>query len=227
MMAKGSWKNPWALSGPFFVALFVWGLILGGVLSSASFPMPGAPPSEVARYYAENRAAVLAAGSLQVLSSLALFAFASRVTAFVNSAVGRGGALARAVSGGGVLAATLLLTSALLGLVLALADGELGLGLVGTLRRANFLTGGTLHVASLGLLVGAGSIAARRAKAVPRWVPWLGIAAAALAIASLASLVWFPATYLIPLGRLLSFVWCVAVGLVLALGGHREAVAGG
>jgi hypothetical protein len=57
------------------------------------------------------------------------------------------------------------------------------LGFVDTLRQASF-TGGTLHGASLGLFVGATSIAASRAKALPRWISWLGIL-------SLASLVFF------------------------------------
>ena len=43
------------------------------------------------------------------------------------------------------------------------------LGFVDTLRQASF-TGGTLHGASLGLFVGATSIAASRAKALPRWI---------------------------------------------------------
>jgi hypothetical protein len=34
----------------------------------------------------------------------------------------------------------------------------------------NVLSGGTLHVASLGLFVGATSIAASRAKALLRWI---------------------------------------------------------
>ena len=125
------------------------------------------------------------------------------------------------------MAVVFLLASALLGLVLALTAGGLGLDLVGTLRQMNFLTGGTLHVASLGLFVGATSIAARRTKALPRWISWLGIVQATLAVLSLASLVFFPAALFILLGRLLGFVWCIGVGIVLALGRQRDAVVGG
>lgn len=224
-MAQRRWKNPWALGGVLFVALFVWGLILGGVLSSAPFPMLGASPVEVARYYDENRTSVLAAGSLQILSSLALLVFVAPVVALVHETAGKSGPLPALTSVGGRSAAGFLLASALLGLVLALTAGGLGLDLVGALRQMNFFTGGTLHVASLGLFVGTASIASREAKALPRWTSQLGILAAALAMLSLASLIWFPATYLIPLGRLLSFVWCVAVALVLALGRRRGAVA--
>lgn len=89
----------------------------------------------------------------------------------------------------------------------------------------NFLTGGTLHVASLGLFLGATSVAARKTKVLPRWISWLGIGAAALAILSLASLFLFQATILIPLGRLLSFVWCIGVGVVLAFSRQRDTAA--
>ena len=227
MMDRRRSRDPRALGGLLFVALFISGLILGGALSSAPFPMPGAPPQEVARYYDENRTAVVAAGSLQILSSLALLVFASGVTAFVRRTAGGRGTLPALTSVGGLSAAALLLASALLGLVLVLASEGLGLDLVGVLRQMNFLTGGTLHVAALGLFVGAASIAARRAKALPSWISGLGIVAGALAILSLASLFWFPATILIPLGRLLLAVWCVAAGLVLALGGQHDTSVGG
>ncbi len=225
MMARRRSRDPRALGGVLFVALFISGLILGGALSSAPFPMPGASPQEVARYHDENRTAVLAAGSLQVLSSLALLVFSSSVTAFVGRTADGRGALPALTSGGGLSAAALLLASALLGFVLALAPG--GLDLVGVLRQMNFLTGGTLHVAALGLFVGAASIAARRTKALPSWISGLGIVAAALAILSLASLFWFPATILIPLGRLLLAIWCIAAGLVLAFGRQRHTGVGG
>lgn len=220
-------RNPWALGGVLFAAFFIAGGILGGMLTAASLPLPGAPAAEVARYYEDSRTAVLVLSLFHVLSATSLFVFVAPVAAFVRRTAGESSALPWLTSGGGVLAAVLLLASALLGLVLTLTAGGLSLDLVGTLRQMNFLSGGTLHVASLGLFVGAASIAARRAKALPSWICWLGLVAATLAILSLASLVLFPASVFIPLGRLLSFVWSIAVGLVLALGRQREAVAGG
>jgi hypothetical protein len=145
----------------------------------------------------------------------------------LRALIGDRGALPRLASGSGVLSAALLLARALLGLALALTVSGLSLGFVDTLRLANFLTGGTLHVASLGLFVGATSIAARSAKALPRWISWLGMVQATLAILSLASLVFFPAALLILLGRMLGFVWCIAAGIVLALGRQRKPVVGG
>jgi hypothetical protein len=83
------------------------------------------------------------------------------------------------------------------------------------LVRLIFLAGGPAHVASLAPFVGAGSIAALRTKALPRWIPWFGIVAAAISLFCLVSLIWYPASIFIPLGRVLSFVWSVAVSVVL------------
>jgi hypothetical protein len=174
------------------------------------------------RYFTESRTAALVVASAQVLSALSLLVFVAPVATLVRRVAGERGALPGLTSGGGILSAGFLLVSALLALALALTVSGLSLGLVDVLRQANFLTGGTLHVASLGLFVGATSVATRRAKALPRWVCWLGQVQAALAILSLASLLFFPAALLILLG----FVWCIAVGILLALGGQRQTGAG-
>jgi hypothetical protein len=208
-------KNLRALSGVLFVAFFISGLVLGGVLAFMPLPMPDAPVAEAARYFKNNRTTVLAGSSLQALSAVSLFVFAACVAAFVRRAAGKSGALPRLVLGGGVLAAAFLLLSAFLSVALVPVAAGGSLGLVGTLRELNFLAGGPDHIPLLGLFVGVASIAALRAKALPRWTYWIGISAATLSLLSLTSLLWFPATLLLPLGRLLTFVWSVAVSLVL------------
>ena len=226
MAASKRQRDLWALSGILFAAFFVAGDVLRGVLASGALPLPGAPAAEVARYFTDSRTAVLAVALCQVLSAVSLFVFVSPVASFVRRIAGERRALIGLTSGCGVLSAVLLLACALLGLVLVPVAAGGNFALVDALRQANFLTGGTLHVASLGLFVGATSIAARRAKALPRWISWLGIVQATLAILSLASLAFFPAALFILLGRMLGFVWCIAVGIVLALGRSRDVVGG-
>jgi uncharacterized membrane protein YhaH (DUF805 family) len=126
--------------------------------------------------------------------------------------------------GAGILSGLFLLASAILALALTQAAAGGDPTLVGTLRSLNFLTGGTLHVASLGVFVGAASVAARRVGALPGWIAWLGILQALVSVLSLASLVFYYAALFILLGRLLGFVWCVAVGVALAVG-RRPALA--
>ena len=50
---------------------------------------------------------------------------------------------------------------------------------------------------------------------LPRWVALVGLAAAAVSILSITALLWEPATLLLPLGRVLSYIWIV-VSLLLA-----------
>lgn len=226
MTVSSTQKNRWALGGVLFAAFFIGGDFLRGALANGPLPLPGAPVGEVVLYFTESRTAALAVSSAQVLSALSLLVFVAPVATLVRRVAGEKGAMPGLVSGGGILSVGFLLVSALLALALALTASGLSLGLVDALREANFLTGGTLHVASLGLFVGATSVAARRAKALPRWICWLGIVQATIAVLSLASLLFFPAALLILLGRMLGFVWCIAVGIVLALGRQRKAGAG-
>ena len=216
-----------ALSGVLFAAFFIAGDILRGVLASTPLPLPGAPASEVARYFDESRTAALAVGIVQSLSAISLLVFAGCVVAVVWQATRGGSALPRLTAAGGALAATCLLVSALLALTLVPVAAGGDLGLVGALRSLNFLTGGTLHVAALGLFAGAASLAARRARALPGWICWLGIVLAVPAILSLASLAWYPANFFILLGRLLAFVWSIAAGIALALGTRPAPAVGG
>jgi hypothetical protein len=64
----------------------------------------------------------------------------------------------------------------------------------------------------LGVFIGVISATARKTITLPRWMIWLGLVQAVLAVASLASLVFFPAALLILAGRMLGFVWSLAVG---------------
>jgi hypothetical protein len=215
-----------ALSGVLFAAFFIAGDVLGSGLTSATLPLPGAPAAEVARYYADSQTAELVRGVFHILSAASLFVFAGCVFSFVRRTRRDVGALPGVTIAGGFLAAAFLLASGLLTLALVPVATGGNLALVDTLRTWDFLSGGTLHVAALGLFIGAASLAAREARSLPGWVVWLGIVAAALSILSLASLVLFPATILIPLGRLFDGVWSIGVGIVLALGRQRAPAAG-
>ena len=214
-----------ALSGVLFAAFFIVGDFLRGALATGALPLPGAPAAEVARYVADNRAAILAVGVVQILSAIALFVFAGCVVSVVRRAPGAGEMLPGLTRTGGILAAALLLASALLSLALIPIAAGGDLALVGTVRTLNFLSGGTFHVVALGLFAGAASLAAHRSRALPRWICWLGVVLAVPALLSLLSLAVYFANAFILLGRLLSFVWSIAAGIALARGTRRESAA--
>lgn len=213
-------KNLWALGGVLFVALFMAGDFLRGVFTDSPLPMPNAPASEYATYATESWLAVMVVSVCQVLSGLALYFFVAPVASSVGS-----GSSEKRINleiNAGILSALLLMICGLLGFALVLAAQADNLSLVGTLRQLNFLSGGTFHVASLGVFIGVASATARKTFTLPRWMTWLGLVQAVLAIASLASLVFFPAALLILVGRMLGFVWCLAVGFWLAFRSTRK-----
>src|SRR3712207_8652700 len=65
-------RDPWALGGVLFAAFFILGDVLRGILANGPLPLPGAPATEVARYFTESQTAVLAVALCQVLSALSL-----------------------------------------------------------------------------------------------------------------------------------------------------------
>ncbi len=74
---------------------------------------------------------------------------------------------------------------------------------------------------TLAALVVSGSIAASRARLLPRWVIGVGLAAGAISLLSTAALLWTPASVLLPLGRLLSSIWIIRVSIALIRGEQR------
>jgi hypothetical protein len=210
-----------ALMGVAFATLFFVQSVLGGALALTPLPLPGAPAVEVARYFTESRSAVVAVAIIQMVTAIALFVFAGSIAAVVRRMQAGEGALPRFTRAGGTLAPAFVLASALVGLVLLLVAAGGNLDLVALLRNLNFWFGGTLHVAALGVFVGAASLAGRRRNALPGWIVWLGIVTAVVSLLSLISLMAPLAALLIMLGRLLALVWSAGVGIVLAFGKQR------
>lgn len=217
-----SGKNLWAITGVLFVALFMAGDFLRGVFTDNPLPMPNAPASKYASYAAESWLAVIVVGVCQVLSGLALYFFVTSVISSVVSASSEKRESINVGTNASVLSALLLILCGLLGFALVLAAQADNLGLVGTLRQLNFLSGGTFHVAALGIFIGVTSATTRKTFTLPHWIVWLGLVQAVLAVASLASLVFFPAALLILAGRMLGFVWCLTVGFWLAFRPSRK-----
>jgi hypothetical protein len=97
-------------------------------------------------------------------------------------------------------------------LLAALAPSA-SLDTVAVLRSVSFISGGTAHVATLGLFI---LLASReRMYGFGKAVRVFAVVAAVPAIASLVSLVWFNGAALILLGRLLGMVWTIAAAVSL------------
>lgn len=124
--------------------------------------------------------------------------------------------LATLALGGGLLAAGFLLLSALLYWTLTRAEAASDSGAAHAVLVLSYLAGGQALALSFAALVGGASLLIVRTRVLPRWIGWLGLLAAVLALASVVSLIWDLALYLLlePAG-VLSFLWLFASSVVL------------
>src|SRR5262244_1777443 len=99
-------------------------------------------------------------------------------------------AIARKISPSHAFALRLFITSH--ALISGLAGDSRGVHLL------SFATGGVGFVVPFGLLVAGVCIIAWFTKMLPRWLVWLGLGVAVIAELSTVSLVFTPATYLLP-----------------------------
>jgi hypothetical protein len=208
-----------AFSAVGFVVLFMVGAIVSNVAATETYPRPEAAAAQVQTYFAENTGIAEFLSLTQAGAAVCLLVLAGVLAAAVRRRDPQGAAEAAVVGLGGGLAAAFLLLSALL--VWALSRGQVigGPAAMTALHQLAFAAGGVGHVAPLGVLVGASSLAALRYGVHARWIAMVGLVSAALSLLSLVTLLILgPAIALIPLGRFTAFFYLMAAGLAVRPG---------
>jgi hypothetical protein len=214
--ASRRWNLVWAASGLLFVALFGAGFLVATFVASPSYPSAFASSATVERFVAPNGAELRLLSFLYGLAAVALLVFSAAIAAFIRRAAGEVSTLPWLALGGGMLAATFLLLSALLLWTLGRAETEEDLPLLLALHDLAYLTGGPGHVLAFAAFIGASSAAALRLRALPRWLAWVGIATAAASLLTVTALLWEPAAFLLPFARTLTYLWIAVVSLLFA-----------
>ncbi len=213
--------SPWArlalASGIGFVVLLVAAAVM-----APEPPQPTAPAAELANWFATNRDIALAQGYLRGLAALLLLVFVGGVVGVIRRAQGGVGTLALLALGGGGMFATLLLLSNVASATAALLAGQGGESEVVRALHALGETMRYLNALSGALLIGAASAALLRARAVPRWVGWLGLVAVPVFLAGGAG---FPGTRLEPL-NFIAFPFLLLWPLVLSIALLRRSATG-
>jgi hypothetical protein len=207
--------NLWAASGPLFVALFGVGFLVANVLASPPWPSAFASSATVERFVVANSDEIRTLSFLYSAAALALLAFVAAVAALLRRAADRS-VLPWLALGGGILAATFLLLSALLDWMLARSETAAEPVLLLALADLTYLTGGPGHVLALATFLAAASVVAMQVHVLPRWIAWAGIAAAVPSALAATALLWEPGAFFLPLGRALTYLWILAVSAVLA-----------
>jgi len=216
MAVPGSARNrtasafgPGVLAPIGFLAAFLAVGIVTGAVADRPLPMPGAPASEVAAYYAANPFAIMLTAGLQVLSVACLAVFVG----FLAPALRTLGAawLPRV----GYLSVAAMVVSSALSVTLAMLGPSASDATVVALRQANFYAGGVVNVVTLGAFVLGSAVVLGRERLFGSPTRWFGIVAGGIAVLSVLSLVIYYASIALPAGRVLSMVWTIVAGIVV------------
>jgi hypothetical protein len=199
-----------AVAGFAFVLLYVLAFALGIEV--------GASDRAILEHYADsgNRVRELVAFFLIAGAALAFVGFAAGLRARIDLVEAGGGRLGPLAWAGGIACATLILAGNAVSRAPALAamnadEFQLDPNTRRLTEAAGFLlfVGGALAAI---LLVASVSVAAVRAGALPRWLGWAGLVAAALLPLAIGFI-----------GFLVLLAWVMATSTVLAFGRGREA----
>lgn len=205
--------------GPLFVVLSLAGIVALNVIGTTAYPLPTASAVATQQWFVNNSGVATLSGVLQIVAALALLWFGTALVGRVRSVGASDVPYGTMTFVGATLAALAGLVSGVSQTIAAVGPVSQDVGTVQTLREVSFFSGGTLHVAFLGVALGAASLGLAGTGALPRWLTTAGTVIAVIAVLSLLSLLVDPAQYLIPVGRFLGYAWIVVTTVVLVRGG--------
>lgn len=190
-----------------FALFFVIGILVTPTLASSALPLPNAPADEARTWFVENQLAAIMTGVLQVLSGAWLAVFVTRVKRIACTPE-QMVAVSRATPWGLVAVALVVLSSVFAWVLVALAPTA-SVETVAMLRTANFISGGTGHVVTLGVF----ALLASRIPGMTQLVRVLAYVAAVPAVLSLSPLIAFQGASFVLVGRLLCMIWIIAAAV--------------
>lgn len=187
------------MSGVLAGVGFVAGVAGAMALADDPYPRPGSDAAAVQRYFTRNAGPARLSVAGQLVSAGALARFSASTARLAGRAGSGTGTLRVAAVVGGGLATASLATAAACAAALTVPGRPDEAA--GTLARRAFVSGGPVHTAGFGILVGALGLAGLRTGELPRPLAVAGLASAALSVLSPLYFVAEPAGWLIPAGR--------------------------
>ena len=206
-----------ALCGVVFAVVFLLSDTITRPLQQAPATLPTDPPAAMLAYYVRSGTAITAHAAFHIVSGLLLVGFVITIGQVLARVAPERSTLRLVAVIGGIAAAVALITSALINVYATLSAGGLDETTAQALRLANFYTGGTIHVALLGVFAVGACLIALKARPWARGFSWLGLVSGVLSILSLLSLAIYYATPLIPLGRFSNFAWSICIAVILLI----------
>ena len=211
------------LLGLAHVVLFVANMVAARMLhhGGPGYVNPYADGESIRVYLAAAPEATRVSNFLIYASALPLGIFAvtvvSRLRYLGVRAAGTGIAML-----GGLLAAMMLIFSGFFGYVLSLPEVYSSVAVARAGMYLCFLCGGTGFAAGFGLLAAGVSVTAAFQRLLPRWLIVVGLVVAGAGELSTLSLLVYQANFLIPVTRMLGFVWLLGVAILLPSAGKTR-----
>ena len=223
---KNVWTNPSSRPnrhlGPslllvaiIYILLVIAGIVVGVTLAPrSSFPMPFQPVRNAMTYFSLYSNVARWASFLEFASAIPLGIFTVTVVSRLRFLGVRATGELIALYGG-ITASAMLIVSALCSWSLC-SPGVTDLpGAVRSLQLLGFATGGPGFVVPFGLLLAGVSITSDFYRLLPRWLVILGIVLAIASELAIFSLLTWKAAIFLPMGRFISFIWLIGVGITM------------
>lgn len=198
-----------------YILLVIAGIFTGVLLAPRSaFPMPFQPVQNAVTYFSLYSKAARWASLIEFASAIPLGIFTVTVVSRLRFLGVRATGELIALYGG-ITSSAMLIVSALCSWSLS-TPGITDLpGAVRSLQILGFAAGGPGFVVPFGLLLAGVSITSGFYRLLPRWLVILGIALAIASELAIFSLITWKAAFFLPIGRFVSFIWLIGVGITM------------
>ncbi|MDN5853554.1 MAG: hypothetical protein L0K86_12050 [Actinomycetia bacterium] len=192
-----------------FLAAYLAVSPVSGALADRPLPLPGAPASAVAAYYAANPTAVGATAALQIVSVACFAVFVAGLAPALRVA---GASWAPLL---GYVSTAAMVVSSALSVTLAAVAATARDATVEILRQAGFYAGGVVNVVTLGVFVVGSALLLGREQLFGAPTRWFGLVSGGIATLSVLSVAIYYASIALPAGRVLSMLWTIIAGVVV------------
>jgi hypothetical protein len=178
---------------------------------SGSYPSPFGEQSRIERFFPQSRAQVQALSAVQTLAAVSFLVFAASSTGVMREEAGESVPYFWVALAGGVVAGAFIFLTAIVVWTLSRPATTESLPLLRALHDLAYLSGGPAHVLAIAVFLGGSSLAVFTTDVVSEWVAWVGFAGAAVSAGAVLPLVWYPASWLLPITRALLAAWILSI----------------